>query len=83
MTKFRILIFFILIISPSLPLYGLTWKEFLDAFQTQSFNFPPNARNKQVTCWKEVYWEEYIEGNYENRGYVNSYQEKIKINCPY
>jgi len=70
-------------ITPSVPLYSLTWKEFLDAFENKSFNFPINARNKQVNCWKEVYWEEYIEGDSDTRGYVNTYREKFKINCPY
>ena len=69
--------------SISFPVYALTWKEFLEALETEGFDFPVNARNKQVTCWKKVYWEEYVEGNSDYRGYVNSYTEEFEINCPY
>ena len=83
MNKSRILIYLITMMSLSLPVYSLTWNEVLEALETESFDFPVNARNKQVTCWKEVSWEEYIEGDSGYRGYVNSFNEKIKINCPY
>ena len=83
MTKSRIFISLITLMSLTFPVYSLTWKEFLEALKTESFNFPENARNKQVSCWKEVYWEEYIEGNSDYQGYVNSHTKKIKINCPY
>ncbi len=83
MKKSRILISLISILTFSFPVYALTWEEILEALETESFEFPANARNKQVTCWKEVYWEEYIEGNSDYRGYVNSYTDKYEITCPY
>ena len=85
MKKSKLLFLFITLITFSFPLYSLTWKEFFDALQTEDlhFNFPKNAKNKQVTCWKKVYWEEYIEGNAMNKGYVNSFNKEIKITCPY
>ena len=45
-------------------------------------DFPANAKNKHVTCWKKVYWEEYIEGDSYTAGYVKKYRKEIKINCP-
>ena len=83
MNKRRILIPLLAVMSLTCPVYALTWQEFLEALETESFDFPVNARNKQVTCWKKVYWEEYVEGNSDYRGYVNSYTEEFEINCPY
>ena len=83
MNKIKVSIPLMIMILISLPVYSLTWKEILEALETESYDFPVNARNKQVTCWKEVYWEEYIEGDADYKGYVNSYTDKIKINCPY
>ena len=69
--------------SITFPVYALTWKEFLEALETESFDFPVNARNKQVTCWKKVYWEEYVEGNSYSSGYVKTFNKEFKIDCPY
>ncbi len=83
MNKIKVSIPLMIMILISLPVFSLTWEEIFEALGTESYDFPVNARNKQVTCWKEVYWEEYIEGDSDYKGYVNSYNDKIKINCPY
>ena len=83
MNKIKVSIPLTIMILISLPVFSLTWEEIFEALGTESYDFPINARNKQVTCWKEVYWEEYIEGDLNYKGYVNSYNDKIKINCPF
>ncbi len=70
-------------LSCFLPAYSLTWKEFFNSMPSDKYNFPANAKNKNVTCWKKVYWEEYIEGNSYTSGYVKKYRKELKINCPY
>ena len=66
----------------SVPSFSLTWREILESFKIESYNFPENATNKKVSCWKKVYWEEYVESNKIDPGYVNSFKKEIKINCP-
>ncbi len=84
MMKGKILISLLTMISLSLQVNAITWKEFLDALENiDGYEFPENARNKQVSCWKRVYWEEYIEGNSDYRGYVNSYTDEFEIDCPF
>ena len=73
----------ITLLSFAAPVYAFTWQEVLDAVSPDKYDFPPNAKNKHVTCWKKVYWEEYIEGDSYTVGYVQEYREEIKINCPY
>tara|TARA_Y100001968_G_C18964024_1_gene529123 strand:- start:135 stop:437 length:303 start_codon:yes stop_codon:yes gene_type:complete len=73
----------IILLSFPSPVNSLTWQELFDAVSPDKFNFPTNANNKQVTCWKKVYWEEYIEGDAYTSGYVKKYRKEIKINCPY
>ena len=73
----------ITLLSFASPVYSLTWQEVLDAVSPDKYDFPANAKNKHVTCWKKVYWEEYIEGDSYKAGYVKKYRKEIKINCPY
>ena len=73
----------ITLLSFASPVSSLTWQEILDAVSPDKYDFPINAKNKNVTCWKKVYWEEYIEGDSYTVGYVQEYREEIKINCPY
>ena len=72
----------ITLLSFASPAYSLTWQEILDAVSLDKYDFPANAKNKHVTCWKKVYWEEYIEGDSYIAGYVKKYRKEIKINCP-
>ena len=65
------------------PAFSLTWNEFLEAVSSDQYDFPSNARNKNVTCWKKVYWEEYIEGDSYTSGYVKTYRKEIEIDCPW
>ena len=81
--KKRVFLLLFTIFSCYLPLSGLTWKEFFDALNTENYEFPHNASNKQVTCWKRVYWEEYIEGNSNSSGYVRTFNKEFQIDCPY
>ena len=84
MKKSKILISLLTMISLSLQVNAITWKEFLDALENiDGYEFPENARNKQVSGWKRVYWAEYIEGNSDYRGYVNSYTDEFEIDCPF
>ena len=83
MRKKRTFIFLIYVILIALPSYSLTWKEIFDAVSKDKYDFPANAKNKNVTCWKKVYWEEYIEGDSYNSGYVKQFRKELKISCPY
>ena len=78
----RIFLLLITFISFYSPVNSLTWQDVLDAVSLDKYNFPDNAKNKNVTCWKKVYWEEYIEGDSYNSGYVKQYRKEIKISCP-
>ncbi len=69
-------------LSLGAPIHSLTWKEVFEALSPDKYDFPANARNKNVTCWKKIYWEEYIEGDAYTSGYVKEYRKDIKINCP-
>ena len=80
--KKKLLLLVVIVCSTSSS-FGLTWKEFFDALGTYSYEFPDNASNKQVTCWKKVYWEEYVEGNSYSSGYVKTFNKEFKIDCPY
>lgn len=83
MKKNRNFILLIYVIFIALPSYSITWKEILDAVSQPKYDFPDNAKNKNVTCWKRVSWEEYIEGDAYNSGYVKQFRKELKINCPY
>ena len=83
MRKNLFLVLQVLLIFSAPFAYSITWKEIFDAVKKEKFDFPVNARNKQVNCYKDVYWEEYIEGNSFSSGYVKEFRKKIKINCPY
>ena len=65
------------------PVYSFNWKEFLNSVAPDKYDFPINARNKNVTCWKIVYWEEYIEGDAHRSGHVKKNRKELKIDCPY
>ena len=56
-----IFILVITFLSLGSPIHSLTWEEVFEAISPDKFDFPANAKNKNVTCWKKVYWEEYIE----------------------
>ena len=83
MKKKRIIFLLLTLFPLHLPLYSLTWHEFLETLSPDKYDFPINAKNKNVTCWKKVYWEEYIEGDSYTSGYVKKYRKEIKIDCPY
>ena len=72
----------ITLLSFTSPIYSLTWQDVLEAVSPDKYDFPANAKNKNVTCWKKVYWEEYIEGDSYKEGYVKKYRKELKINCP-
>ncbi len=78
----KLIIFSFLSLFFTFPSFSLTWKEIFESLKNESYNFPENATNKRVTCWKKVYWEEYVEGNKIDPGYVNSFKKEIKIDCP-
>ena len=81
--KFILLIILFLFTS---PLYSFTWKEFLDSLASvapDKYDFPKNAKNKKVTCWKIASWEIYVEGDSSRSGYVKRNRKEIKIDCPY
>ena len=59
------------------PVSALTWKELLNAIKIQKYDFPANAKNKHVSCWKKVYWEEYVEGDSYNVGYVKKFDKDV------
>ena len=69
-------------LSFGLPIHSVTWEEVFKALSQDKYDFPANAKNKNVTCWKNIYWEEYIEGDSYTSGYVKKFRKRIKINCP-
>ena len=78
----RIIFLAIISIFFTAPSYSLTWQEVFEAISPDKYNFPDNAKNKNVTCWKKVYWEEYVEGDSYQSGYVQQHRKEIKIKCP-
>tara|TARA_Y100001968_G_C19451332_1_gene768865 strand:- start:5167 stop:5415 length:249 start_codon:yes stop_codon:yes gene_type:complete len=82
MKKISVFVFLALLATFS-SVKALTWKELYNAVSPEKYNFPANAKNKNVTCWKRVYWEEYIEGDAYRSGYVKEYRKELKITCPY
>ena len=82
MKEMRIFLLVITLLSFGSSVHSLTWEEILNAISQEKYDFPANAKNKNVTCWKNVYWEEYIEGDSYASGYVKKYRKEIKINCP-
>ena len=60
---------------------ALTWREFWEPFTEHSHTYHPRIRNKVVTCYKHIRYEEYIAGNSHSSGYVRHHHEKYKIPC--
>ncbi len=66
----------------SAPAEALTWKEFWQPF-VEAYNNPQYTTKKEVTCFKRVYSEEYVQGNSSHPGYVRHYRRRIPIPCGY
>ncbi len=77
----RVLILMVLVLNIP-PVNALTWKEVWHSLGESSYNIHPRIiRNKVVTCYKHIRYEEYISGNSHHRGYVRHHHEKYKIPC--
>ena len=82
MKQTQIILIAITFISLEAPIRSLTWQEVFEAISPDKYDFPDNAKNKNVTCWKKIYWEEYVEGDSYQSGYVQQHRKEIKIKCP-
>jgi hypothetical protein len=63
------------------PAQAITWKEFWEPFRGDYHYHRHQRVERQVSCTKRIYHEEYVPGTEWSPGYVRNWTQVVKVPC--
>lgn len=63
------------------PAQAVTWKEFWEPFRGDYHYHRYQRVQRQVTCTKRIYREEYVPGTEWSPGYVRNWTQVVEVPC--